>query len=192
MAELRTDAARARDLVQEGERMSVDQSTMSSNSITRKMPKRRLPGSRRRAAPAAATLPRVRRMFHGNRVLERRDSQWDLTHFDRVGFREHPTRSHQIPPLDFGSGAHWKSIVERLTTAIPLRTQADRAWERDEVFKHPTPNIQHRTPNGASDRRLRLLSLDVGCWVLGVGCWVLDVSDRAFPQQSCPIVPNRA
>jgi hypothetical protein len=40
----------------------------------------------------------------------------------------------------------------------------------NQKAEHPTPNIQHRTPNGASVRRGRVFH-----WMFGVGCWAFKM-----------------
>ena len=46
--------------------------------------------------------------------------------------------------------------------------------------KHPTSNIQHRTPNGGVGERLSA----IGCWLFDVRCWMF------FPHLAFPL-PRR-
>src|ERR1039458_7988876 len=52
--------------------------------------------------------------------------------------------------------------------------------------KHPTINIQHRTPNGRHSRNQ---------WMLDVGCWLLDVPSLSGPkyglrsEEETPAIP---
>ena len=56
--------------------------------------------------------------------------------------------------------------------------------------KHPTSNIQHRTPNGGVGERLSA----IGCWLLDVGCWLLiffiSVCPAAYGATNAAAIPE--
>src|ERR1019366_3667922 len=56
--------------------------------------------------------------------------------------------------------------------------------------KHPTTNIQHRTPNGGVGERLSA----IGCWLLDAGCWMLiffiSVCPAAYGATNAVAIPE--